>query len=74
MKSPFITLTKVSSKVPVQININHIVAYQERSFSDIPQKKYTYILVNNSAHASLSVLESYEHVSKLIQKIVNSNQ
>lgn len=78
MKSPFITLTRTRDSKTIQININHIVSFQDQTYSKLSYSKdksrhCTYILVNNTAHASFHVKESYDQVASLINAFYTQN-
>ena len=65
--NPFITLTRIKDKGLVRININHIVAYEQKTCSDSP-RKYTYILIVGGGHSACSrnVKETPEEVDDMI--------
>jgi hypothetical protein len=74
MKNPFITLTKTRGNMKIQININHIVSFEDQTYSDNKSLHCTYILLNNTAHASIHVKETFDQVASLIQQTIISNQ
>ena len=63
--NPFITLTRINRGGKVYINVNHIVAFHQKTFSDSPQK-YTYILVNGGSGCSREVIETPEQIREII--------
>lgn len=79
--NPFITLTRIQGKGPVHfqgkgpvhININSIVLYERRTYSDSP-RQYTYILVQGGQGCSREVEETPEQIDDLIQQTILSNQ
>ena len=48
----------------MQININHIVGFQD-------QTQVTYIILNNTGMTTVHVKENYEKVTKMIAKAFN---
>ena len=69
--NPFITLTKIKGKGYVNININHIVLYERRTYSDSP-RQYTYILVNGGSGCSREVEETPDKIDMMINHVVLS--
>ena len=67
--NPFITLTRINRGGKVYINVNHIVAFHQKTFSDSPQK-YTYILVNGGSGCSREVIETPEEIREIINHAV----
>ena len=69
--NPFITLTRIQNKGPVDINVNHIVCFQQKTYSDSP-RKYTYILVAGGSGCSREVIETPEQIREMIKLAVLS--
>ena len=69
--NPFIILTKINGGGPVRINVNHIVAYERKKFSDSP-RKYTYILVQGGSGCSREVEETPDKIDLMIDQAVLS--
>ena len=65
--NPFITLTRINRGGNVYINVNHIVAFHQKTFSDSPQK-YTYVLIAGGSGCSREVEETPEQIVKMINK------
>lgn len=75
--NPFITLTLIQGKGPVHININSIVLYEQRKYTDSPSKRtyiYTYILLLGGDACRREVEETPEQIDDLIQQTILSNQ
>ena len=68
--NPFIILNRVSGG-EVDININHIVAYERRTYKG-SARKYTYILVNGGSGCSREVEETPEQIREMIKLAVLS--
>ena len=68
--NPFITLTRIQNKGEVDINVNHIVAFHQKEYSDAPHKKYTYILVAGGSGCSREVVETPEQIREIINHAV----
>ena len=66
--NPFISLTKTRGNFKIQINVHHIVSFEDQTYSDNKSLHCTYILLNNTAHASIHVKETFEEVKTLIEK------
>ena len=69
--NPFITLTRIQKKGPVRINVNHIVLYEQKTYSDSP-RKYTYILVQGGSGCTREVEETPEQIEEMISHAVLS--
>lgn len=69
--NPFITLTLVKGGTRVRVNINHIVLYEQRKYSDSP-RKYTYLLVQGGTGCSRQVEETPEQIDDMISHAVLS--
>ena len=69
--NPFILLTRIQKKGTVRININHIVLYEQKTFSDSP-RKYTYILVQGGSGCTREVEETPEQIEEMINHAVLS--
>ena len=69
--NPFITLTKINNEGDVDINVNHIVAYERRMFKG-SQQKYTYILINGGSGCTREVEETPETIREMIKLAVLS--
>ena len=69
--NPFITLTLIKGKGEVDINVNHIVAFHQKTYSDSP-RKYTYILVAGGSGCSREVEETPETIREMIKLAVLS--
>ena len=67
--NPFILLTRIQKKGTVRININHIVLYEQKTFSDSP-RKYTYILVQGGSGCTREVEETPEQIEEMINHAV----
>ena len=65
--NPFITLTRINRGGKVHINVNHIVSFHQKTFSDSP-RKYTYILVAGGSGCSREVVETPEQIISLIKE------
>ena len=63
--NPFITLTRINRGGQVRINVNHVVAYHQKTYSDSP-RKYTYILINGGSGCSREVEETPEEIDEMI--------
>jgi len=69
--NPFIMLTRIQGKGPVRINVNHIVLYEQKTYSDSP-RKYTYILVQGGSGITREVEETPEQIEEMINHAVLS--
>ena len=69
--NPFILLTRIQGKGLIRINVNHIVLYEQKTYSD-SQRKYTYILVQGGAGCSREVVETPEQIEEMINHAVLS--
>lgn len=69
--NPFITLTRIQNKGYVSININHIVLYERKTYSDSP-RKYTYILVMGGDGCTREVEETPDQIDMMINHVVLS--
>ena len=63
--NPFITLTRIKSKELMRINVNHIVLYEQKTYSDSP-RKYTYILILGGQVCTREVEETPEEIDEMI--------
>ena len=63
MTNPFIKLITTRG-VAIQINVNHIVGFQD-------QAPVTYIILNNTGITTVHVKENYDKVTKMIAKAFN---
>ena len=68
--NPFITLTRINRGGKVRINVNHIIAYDLRSFKKQYGQKvaptYTYILINGGSGCSREVEETPEEIDEMV--------
>ncbi len=64
--NPFITLTRIKGGGDVDININLIVCFEQKTYSDSP-RKYTYILVNGGSGCTREVEETPETIREMIK-------
>ena len=69
--NPFITLTRINRGGQIRINVNHIVTYHQKTYSDSP-RKYTYILINGGSGCSREVEETPEEINEMINYAVLS--
>tara|TARA_R110001599_G_scaffold228911_1_gene428129 strand:+ start:621 stop:950 length:330 start_codon:yes stop_codon:yes gene_type:complete len=69
MTNPFIDLTTTRGK-SMQINVNHIVGFQDQTFSN-SEARCTYIILNNTGVTTVHVKENYDEVSTMIAKAFN---
>ena len=69
MTNPFISLTTTHRK-PIQINVNHIVAYEDQTYSN-SETRITYIILNNTGITTVHVKENYDEVVKMITEVFN---
>lgn len=69
--NPFILLTRIKKKGKIRININHIVLYEQKTYSDSP-RKYTYILVQGGSGCTREVEETPEQIEEMINHAVLS--
>ena len=69
--NPFITLTRIKNEGKIRININHIVCFHQKTYSDSPQK-YTYILIQGGTGCSRDVEETPEKIDEMINHTVLS--
>ena len=69
--NPFIILTRIQKKGPVRINVNHIVLYEQKTYSD-SARKYTYILVQGGSACTREVEETPEQIEEMISHAVLS--
>ena len=69
--NPFITLTRIQNKGQVDINVNHIVCFQQKTYSDSP-RKYTYILIAGGDGCSREVVETPQEIRDMIKLAVLS--
>ena len=67
--NPFILLTRIQKKGTVRINVNHIVLYEQKTYSDSP-RKYTYILVQGGSGCTREVEETPEQIEEMINHAV----
>lgn len=63
--NPFITLTRIQGKGQIRINVNSIVLYEQKTYSDSP-RKYTYILVQGGQGCTREVEETPEEIDEMI--------
>ena len=63
--NPFILLTRIKGKGKVRINVNHIVLFEQKTYSDSPAK-YTYILVQGGQGVTREVEETPEQIEEMI--------
>jgi len=63
--NPFITLTLIKEKTKIRININHIVLYEQKTYSDT-SNKYTYMLIQGGAGCTRKLLETPEQIDDMI--------
>ena len=69
--NPFITLTMIKGGGSLRVNVNHIVLYEQRKYSDSP-RKYTYILVQGGSGCKREVEETPEQIEEMINYAVLS--
>ena len=69
--NPFILLTRIQKKGTVRINVNHIVLYEQKTYSDSP-RKYTYILIQGGSGCTREVEETPEQIEEMINHAVLS--
>ena len=69
--NPFILLTRIQRKGQIRINVNHIVLYEQKTYSDSP-RKYTYILVQGGNGCTREVEETPEQIEEMINHAVLS--
>ena len=69
MTNPFISCTTTRGKA-IQININHIVAYEDQTYSN-SKSRCTYIVLNNTGVTTVHVKENYDEVVKMITEVFN---
>ena len=69
--NPFIILTRIKNNRPIRININHIVLFEQKTYSD-SHKKYTYMLVQGGAGCTREVQETPEQIEEMISHAVLS--
>ena len=69
--NPFILLTRIQGKGSIRINVNHIVLYEQKTYSDSP-RKYTYILVQGGNGCTREVVETPEEIEEKIKLAVLS--
>ena len=69
--NPFILLTRIQKKGTVRINVNHIVLYEQKTYSDSP-RKYTYILIQGGSGCTREVEETPEQFEEMINHAVLS--
>jgi len=67
--NPFILLTRIQGKGQIRINVNHIVLYEQKTYSDSP-RKYTYLLVNGGSGCHREVEETPEQIEEMINHTV----
>ena len=67
--NPFILLTRIQGKGLVRINVNHIVLYEQKTYSDSP-RKYTYLLVQGGSGCTREVVETPEQIEDMINHAV----
>jgi hypothetical protein len=66
MTNPFITFTTTRGKA-IQINARHIVGYEDQTYNN-SEIRITYIMLNNTAVATVHVKENYDEVAKMVAK------
>tara|TARA_R110000796_G_scaffold203717_1_gene319982 strand:- start:657 stop:881 length:225 start_codon:yes stop_codon:yes gene_type:complete len=69
MTNPFISFTTTRGKA-IQINVNHIVAYEDQTYSN-SETRITYIILNNTGITTVHVKENYDEVVKMITEVFN---
>ena len=69
--NPFITLTLIKGDGRVRVNVNQIVLYERRKYSD-STRKYTYLLVQGGSGCSRQVEETPEQIDEMISHAVLS--
>ena len=68
MTYPFIEVTKTRGLKKMRINVNHIVGFEDQTYSDRSQR-ITYIILNNTGITTVHVKENYDKVSKMIEAV-----
>ena len=68
MTYPFIEVTKTRGLKKMRINVNHIVGFEDQTYSDSSQR-ITYIILNNTGITTVHVKENYDKVSKMIEAV-----
>jgi len=66
MTNPFIEVTKNRGGKKMRINVNHIVGFEDQTYSNSTQR-ITYIILNNSGITTVHVKENYDEVTKMIE-------
>ena len=68
MTYPFIEVTKTRGGKKMRINVNHIVGFEDQTYSANSQR-ITYIILNNAGVTTVHVKEHYDKVSKMIEAV-----
>jgi len=68
MTNPFIEVTKTRDGSKMKINVNHIVGFQDQTYSDSPTR-ITYIILNNTGITTVHVTENFDKVSAMIEAV-----
>lgn len=68
MTNPFIEVTKTRGGKKMRINVNHIVGFEDQTYSDSPER-ITYIILNNTGITTVHVKESFDKVSAMIEAV-----
>jgi len=68
MTNPFIEVTKTRDRSKMKINVNHIVGFQDQTYSDSPTR-ITYIILNNTGITTVHVTENFDKVSAMIEAV-----
>ena len=72
MKNAFIRLTTTRGKA-IQININHIVGFEDQTYSN-SESRCTYIMLNNTGVTTVHVKENYDQVSEMINQCLGQKE
>ena len=67
--NPFITLARINRGGKIRINVNHIVCFHQKTYSD-SSRKYTYILLTSGNGCSREVEETPDEIDELINHAV----
>ena len=73
MTNPFIEVTKTRDGSKMKINVNHIVGFQDQTYSDNPTR-ITYIILNNTGITTVHVKENFDKVSEMIGAVYKKSQ
>lgn len=71
MTNPFIEVTKTRGGSKMKINVNHIVGFQDQTYSN-NSTRITYIILNNTGITTVHVKEHFDEVSAMIEAVYKS--